>query len=70
MNGFEMKQIVENETQCAQFCQSCGISAELDSDTVYMEKGSFYYPEASNTTHRAKNLVESKRKLAWSASNI
>ena len=42
----------EDERQCAQFCQSCGISAEEDSDTVYMEKSCFFYPETSTTTQR------------------
>ena len=57
----------EDEEQCAQFCQSCGISAELDSDLVYMERSSFYYPDSSSTTVRARQLVESKRHLSWSA---
>ena len=57
----------EDDNQCAQFCNSCGISAELDSDTVYMERSLFYYPETEATSLRARRLVESKRHLAWSA---
>ena len=62
MLGFESHQ------DCSSFCNQYGLSAELESDIVYMEKVSFFYPESSSASgvKHAKNLVESKRYTQWS----
>ena len=35
----------ENDLECARFCERHGLGAETDSDTIYMEKVAFYFPE-------------------------
>lgn len=60
MLGFESLQ------DCSSFCNQHGLSPEMESDCVYMEKSSFFYPESSRSLKRAKNLVESKRLTQWS----
>ena len=65
----KMTQILafEDVSHCAQFCTLHGLSPELDTDTIYMERTSFYYPETlTSSLQRARNLIESKRQDRWS----
>ena len=56
----------ENDLECARFCERHGLGAETDSDTIYMEKVAFYFPENPLESTRARNLIESKRETPWS----
>lgn len=51
----------ENDRACASFCDKHGLGAETDSDTIYMERVGFYFPEGITNASRARNLIESKR---------
>ncbi|HIE75452.1 MAG TPA: hypothetical protein EYP93_04470, partial [Gammaproteobacteria bacterium] len=55
----------EDVQACARFCRAHGIESEIEDDTVYMEKASFFYPESIEAS-RARNLIESKRRVSWS----
>ena len=41
----------ENDIECANFCERHGLGAETDSDTIYMEKAAFYFPENLSLIH-------------------
>ena len=56
----------ENDLECARFCERHGLGVETDSDTIYMEKVAFYFPENPLESTRARNLIESKRETPWS----
>lgn len=51
----------ENAKECCRFCRTHGIESEEDSDTVYLDRSTFMYPDTAPPPTRAQNLIESKR---------
>ena len=56
----------EDDQDCANFCMQHGIGAELDADTIYMDKMRFYFADSNSQNSRARNLIELKRETPWS----
>ena len=56
----------EDDRDCASFCIQHGISAELEADTIYMDKMRFYFADSNSQNLRARNLIELKRETPWS----
>jgi len=51
----------ENAKDCCRFCRIHGIESEEDSDTIYLDRSTFMYPDTAPPPTRAQNLIESKR---------
>jgi hypothetical protein len=56
----------EDIQECGLFCRLHGLNFDVNSDVVYLDRSAFYLPDEIPVLSRARNLIESKRNVAWS----
>jgi hypothetical protein len=47
------------------FLRYHGLESEIEADTVYLDRSSFFHPEAQPPIHRSYGLIDSKKSASY-----